>query len=139
MPRFVDHVEYRRNESDASAMQRICTCFFVLIEEVSYNEPSAYSEEFGEGCRQVDEVNRLRDVVAKARLNALILNVRHDIRRQRDDRHGREPIHLFPFSDFSAGLIAVFPRHVEIALGKMISTLDMMYRPRCSTLTKISE
>lgn len=119
--------DYRRNKSDAGAMQRICTCFVCVDggERCRIEDASVVSEEFGECRGQVDEVDRLGDVVAEARLDALILNVRHDIRRQRDDWHGLEPIRLFPFSNFPAGLVAVLSRHVEITLGGKVS---MPYR-----------
>lgn len=44
-----------------------------------------YSKELRQCCRQVDEVNRLSDIVAKAGFDAFILNIGHDIGGQRND------------------------------------------------------
>lgn len=85
-----------------------------------HNEIAKYSKELRQCCRQVDEVNRLSDIVAEARFDAFVLNIGHDIGGQRNDGQLLSSILLFPFSNLSTGLVTVFTRHVEIALRENV-------------------
>lgn len=58
---------------------------FVLLKNGAAYRSSWWSEELRQRCRQIDKVNRLRDIIAEASLDALILNVGHDIGGQRNN------------------------------------------------------
>lgn len=75
------------------------------------------SEELGQRGRQVDEVDRFSDVVTEACFNALVLDIGHDVCRERDDGHVLVLVVFFPVSDLRTRLVAIFARHVEVTLG----------------------
>lgn len=55
-------------------------CLYLwCLELVPHSEIPGCSEELRQCCRQIDEVNRLGDIVAEAGLDALVLDVGHDV------------------------------------------------------------
>ena len=72
--------------------------------------------EFGHDEREFLESNWLRDVRVEASLDALCVDIAKNVGGKSDDRVPAMPVLLFPTSDLFAGLIAIFVRHVEIAL-----------------------
>lgn len=83
-----------------------------LLDKVTAGE----LEKLGHGRTQVDEVDRLRNIVAETCLDTLVMNIRHDVCGKRDDGHPGELPLFLPLSDVSAGLVSIFARHVKIAL-----------------------
>ena len=84
------------------------------------------------------EVDGLGHIAVEPRVDTLGVNVAEDVCRERDDREIGVFVLLLPFADLAARLIAVFVRHVEIALWK--GSVD--WRPQLSlwaTLTKMIE
>jgi hypothetical protein len=78
-------------------------------------------EELGHGSTEIDKVDWFRDVVAKSRRDTLVLDIRHDVGGQGDDRDAREVSRLFPEPNLTTGLVAVFAWHMEITLGTHVS------------------
>lgn len=73
-------------------------------------------EEAGHDCRQLLEVDWFGDVGVEARLNAFRVYVAENVGREGDDREMLEFVLALPLADVFAGLIAIFIRHVEVAL-----------------------
>lgn len=67
------------------------------------------------------EINRFRDIVVKASRHTLLHHIGHDVRGERDDRHARELLLRFPLSNLATRFIAIFVRHVKIALETLVS------------------
>lgn len=81
----------------------------------------ASSKKLRQRPAEINKVDRLRDIIIKPGLDTLVLHIRHDVGRQSDDGQrgalGTEAAALcLPGADFAAGLVAVFARHVEVAL-----------------------
>jgi hypothetical protein len=72
--------------------------------------------EFGHDEREFLESDWLRDVGIEASLDALCVDIAENVGGKSNDRVPAVPVFLLPTSDLFAGLIAIFVRHVEIAL-----------------------
>ena len=70
------------------------------------------SEKLGQRRAELDKVDGLGDVVVEPGLGALLLDIRHDVSRERDDGHRVEVLRLLPGSNLPAGLVAILARHV---------------------------
>ena len=82
----------------------------------SVGQLSPRSEILRHGLAKVDEVHRLRHIIAESGRGALILDVRHDVRGERYDGHlGVLPV-ILPLTDLSACLVSIFPGHVQVTL-----------------------
>ena len=62
------------------------------------------------------EIDRLGDIGVEASRSTLVVDIAQDVGRKSDDWHDFVLVLLLPPADLPAGLIAVFVRHVEIAL-----------------------
>jgi hypothetical protein len=69
---------------------------------------------------EVLEVDRFCDITVKAGGYALFNNLRHDICRERNDRHKGVLVGSLPCANITAGLIAVLSWHVKITLSQML-------------------
>ena len=72
---------------------------------------------------QLFEVHWLRHVAIKPGFDTLLVHVAEDIRRERDYRQMGVLVLFLPFSDFLAGLVAVFVGHVEITQYDRVVTI----------------
>ena len=69
---------------------------------------------------EVLEVDGFCDITVKAGGYALFDNLRHDIGRERNNRHKWVFVGSFPCANITTGLIAVFSWHVKITLLQML-------------------
>lgn len=69
---------------------------------------------------EVLEVDGFCDITIKAGGYAFLDNLCHDIGGERNDRHKRVLVSSLPCADITAGLIAVFSRHMKITLFQML-------------------
>lgn len=66
--------------------------------------------------RELFELDRLRHVRIEAGFYALGVNVTEHVRREGNDGMAAVTVLLLPSSDLLASLIAIFVRHVQVAL-----------------------
>ena len=77
-------------------------------------------QEFGHDQGEFFECDRFRDVRVEACVYALGVYVAQHVGRESDNGVSLVSVFLFPSADLFAGLVAVFVRHMKIALPKVL-------------------
>jgi hypothetical protein len=70
------------------------------------------------------EVNGFCNITVKASGNAFFDDLCHNIGRECNDRHQGILFGSFPCADVTAGLIAIFSRHMKITLSQILGSYE---------------
>lgn len=91
-------------------------CLFLRFHEFGGFGWVSWVQEFRHDDGELFELNGLRHIRIEARFRAFGINVAENVRGKGNDGNTSVSVLLLPFSYLFACLVAVFVRHVQIAL-----------------------